>query len=94
MILTVIIFKNKKAECFTTPQFVDVEPENAAVQLARSLMVNEDEDVDKRYRYLDMYTIGSFNDETGDFTACKARKLLECNAVIKKRGKKEGSKHE
>ena len=60
MILNVLIFRNTKIGCFTQPQFSDVEPEKAAVQLARSLKINEDDAIARKYEPLELYEIGTF----------------------------------
>lgn len=66
MKLNIIIFKNVKINAFTTPNFTDLEPEVAAKQLERSLILNQDKDeMIKPYANLDMCCIGSFDDETG-----------------------------
>lgn len=85
MRLNIIIFKNKKVNCFTQPQFQDIEPEKAAIQLSRSLLLNENPVIDKQYHDLDMYVIGEFDDTTGEMVPCQARKLLDCTKVIDSR---------
>ena len=47
-----VMFRNRKIGAFTTPQFIDIEPEKAAVQLSRSLQINEKPDIDKTYQDL------------------------------------------
>ena len=41
MILNIIVFKNVKIGAFTTPNFIDLEPEKAAVQLQRAITRGE-----------------------------------------------------
>ena len=66
MKLNVIMFKNLKINAFTTPNFTDLEPEVAAKQLERSLVINQnDEKLISPYRSLDMYFMATFDDETG-----------------------------
>lgn len=90
MILNILIFKNKKIDTFTQPQFTDVEPEKAAIQLSRSLLINEDEAIDKRYQDLDMYFLGTFDDNSGDIVLDgeSPRLLLDCTLVLKSKKKK------
>lgn len=89
MILNVIIFKNVKIDCFTQPQFTDVEPAKAALQLARSLKINEDKEIDKKYQPLEMYDLGTFDDQTGECNLHDPELLLVCGSVIKARKKEE-----
>lgn len=90
MNLNIIIFKNKKVDCFTQPQFTDIEPEKAAIQLARSLKINEDIKIDGQYQNLVMYVVGVFDDLTGVITTIKPKKLLDCGKVIASRNAEEG----
>lgn len=85
MILYVLIFRNTRIGAFTQPQFSDVEPEKAAIQLARALKMSDDEAVLKKYSDLEMYDIGTFNDETGVFDAKQPVKLLDCAKCIEKK---------
>lgn len=84
MKLNILIFKNKRLDCFTQPNFDDHEPEVAAIQLSRSLIANKDkEDVIKPYRFLDMYVLGIFDDQSGQFELLKEpRLLLDCSKVL------------
>lgn len=91
MILNIVIFKNKKIDAFTQPQFTDIEPEKTAIQLSRSLQLNEKKEIDDQYKNLNMYFIGQFNDETGEISLNEERRmLLDCSKVIKARNKKDG----
>lgn len=85
MILNVLIFRNKKIGCFTQPQFSDVEPEKAAIQLARSLKINEDEVIAKKYADLEMFEIGTFDDEKGICDWHQPRLLLVCADALPKK---------
>lgn len=87
MILNIIVFKNKRVEAFTNPQFLDIEPEKAAVQLARSLKLNQGK---KEYLDLDMYFLGTFDDETGVITQVPPHLLLECSTCFTIPAKEEG----
>lgn len=84
MILNVIVFFNKRIECFTTPNFDDHDPKDAAIQLERSLRLNIDkEDVIRPYRFLDMYHFGTFDDSTGKLDLLdKPVKLLDCSKLL------------
>lgn len=89
MKLNILIFKNKKIDTFTQPQFTDIEPEKAAIQLSRSLLINEDEAIDKRYEHLNMFVLGIFDDNTGKIVLLEAPKLLlDCTQVIASKKKK------
>lgn len=85
MILNVLIFRNKKIECFTTPQFDDHEPEKAALQLARSLKLNEGKDEINQFKNLELYFFGTFDDSTGKLILLDEPKLLlDCSKFFKK----------
>lgn len=85
MILHVLAFKNMIINSFTSPNFVDVEPDKAAVQLARSFALslkNEPEKVDS-YASLILYHIADFDDQTGVITSFDSPVLLlNCIDVI------------
>ena len=84
MILNVLIFKNKKIDCFTTPQFDDHEPEKAALQLARSLKLNEGKEEISHFKNLDLYFFGTFDDSTGKLVLLDEPKLLlDCSKFFK-----------
>lgn len=83
MILNIIMFKNKRINAFTNPNFTDIEPKKAAIQLARSLQLNEDPKIKETYQNLDMYVCGQFDDETGVITQTEPLKLLDCTEVLK-----------
>ena len=85
MILNVMIFKNLEIDCFTTPQFDDHQPENAAIQLARALKIEKDWSKVAPYRNLQLYVIGEFDDSTGIFTSCDPRLLVDCSKIVKGR---------
>lgn len=67
MLLNIIVFKNVKINAFTNPNYTDVEPEKAAKGLERAIIANFESDAKlvKSYENLDMYYIGTFDDETG-----------------------------
>ena len=67
MILNIIMFKNLSINAFTTPNFTDVDPEKAAKGLERALIANfsSDQKLVMSYENLDMYFMGTFDDETG-----------------------------
>lgn len=74
MILNVICFKNMKVDAFTNPQFLDIEPKKAAVQLIRSMKVNPEKA--HPYQNLVMYFIGTFDDESGKFDLLDEPEML------------------
>ena len=66
MILNILMFKNRKINAFTTPNFTDLDPEKAAKGLERSLVANgDDEKLLKSYENLDLFFVGTFDDEKG-----------------------------
>lgn len=65
MKLTIIGYKNVKIDAFTQPVYVDVDPANYALQIARALKTTEDVKLLKDYSSLVMYHLGTFDDETG-----------------------------
>ena len=82
MILNVLVFKNEKIGAFTAPHFIDIEPQKAAVQLARSMKL----DLEKAtpYQNLTMWSLGTFDDEKGVFTLeDEPVLLLDCRAIWK-----------
>ena len=85
MILNVLIFRNKKIECYTTPQFDDHEPEKAALQLARSLKLNVGKAEIEQFKNLELYDFGTFDDSTGKLDLLdEPRLLLDCSKFFKK----------
>lgn len=86
MILNIIMFKNKKIDCFTTPQFDDHEPEKSAIQLARSIKLNPDDPKAIPFKNLAMYFFGTFDDSTGEIVLLDSPKLLlDCSKLFKKK---------
>lgn len=81
MILDVIIFKNERVHAFTNPQFIDTEPEKAALQLKRSMIANPEKAAP--YQNLTMWYFGTFNDETGEWIKPEdgIYQLLDCRIV-------------
>ena len=83
MILNVILFKNKKIDCFTAPQFDDHEPEKAAIQLARAIKLNPEDPKAQSYKNLEMYVFGTFDDSTGEIKLLDSPKLLlDCSKLF------------
>lgn len=84
MILNIIMFKNVKINAFTNPNYTDVEPDKAAKGLERALIANfgSDPQLVKSYENLDMYYLGSFDDETGKISCvdpvflCSPREII------------------
>lgn len=66
MILNIFMHFNKKIECFTQPIFSDVDAEKFAINEIRSLKIASLDQI-VPYKNLDLYFIGVFNDETGEF---------------------------
>ena len=89
MILNVVCFKNTDIDAYTQPQFIDIEPAKAAVQLSRSLQLDHEGKYDKQYLPLQMWSIGQFDDSSGVFTQVKPELLLTCQEVISARKEKE-----
>lgn len=82
MELNILIFKNIKIDAFTTPQFIDIEPEKAAVQLGRSIRLEPKKA--EPYKNLELYHLGTFDDETGIITQLlEPVKILDCAAIYK-----------
>lgn len=67
MKLHMLMFRNVLIQTFTTPQFVDIEPENAAIQLQRSLVLSFGKEPEKVLSYdsLILYHVADFDDQTG-----------------------------
>ena len=85
MILEICVFKNHELGCFTTPNFVDVEPEKAAIQLARTIKAGIAKKDPKAYdyRFLELLHIGSFDDETGKIIELdEPVSLLDCRLMF------------
>ena len=84
MILHILMFKNHQLDCFTTPNFVDVEPNVAATQLKRSIITGIAENDKKAYQYrnLELFHVGDFDDVTGKITQFDSPiALLDCRAI-------------
>lgn len=85
MKLHVLVFYNVLISTFTTPQFTDIEPENAAIQLSRSLVLSNEKEPDKvrSYDSLILYHIADFDDQTGTITPLSHPvQLLSCIDVV------------
>ena len=83
MILNILIFKNIKLDCFTTPQFDDHEPEVAAIQLARSIKINPNDEKARPFKNLKLYVLGKFDDSTGKIDLLsKPKLLLDCSKLF------------
>ena len=86
MRLNWIQFRNRKIGAFTTPQFIDQEPEIAAMQLSRALQMDDKGEHDKIYEPLVMYFCGTYDDETGSLVPLdEPKELLICSKVINQR---------
>lgn len=87
MKLHILCFFNVMISTFTTPQFVDIEPEKAAIQLARSLVLSYEKEPEKvlSYEHLSLFYIGDFDDQTGAITPLdKPTLLLNCFDEVNK----------
>lgn len=85
MKLHVLCFKNIMIATFTTPQFVDIAPEDAATQLSRSLVLQFKKDPQKvlEYESLTLHHIAEFDDQTGIITPLpEPVLLLNCFDVV------------
>lgn len=83
MILNILMFKNRKINAFTTPNFTDLEPEKAAKGLERSLVANgDDEKLLKSYENLDLFFVGTFDDEKGIITPVNPEFLLSPAEIV------------
>lgn len=65
MKLEIICYKNVKINAFTNPIYVDITPQNYAIQVARALKTSEDVKLLGSYTNLEMYYLGTFDDESG-----------------------------
>ena len=84
MELNIIMFKNLKIGAFTNPNFTDLEPEKAAKGLERAIIANFDSDpkLVRSYENLDMFFVGTFDDETGVITTVEPRLLFSPRETI------------
>lgn len=85
MILNIIIFKNVEIDAFTQPQFIDVVPSKAAIQLIRSIKLADDPSKIRQYKHLKMYELGSFDDETGEIKTFDPVLLADLVPIVKER---------
>lgn len=82
MILNVVVFKNMEINAFTNPQFIDIEPAKAALQLARSMKVAPEKAT--QFQNLTMWNLGEFDDESGRFDLLdEPYLLLDCRTIWK-----------
>lgn len=68
MILKVYCYYNKLLEAFGNFQLDDHEPDKVALTLTRDLRAQWLQGKAENLKHLDLYVLGSFNDETGIFT--------------------------
>lgn len=85
MKLNVLIFKNVAIGAFTSPVFDDHNPLDAAEQLRRSIIIEKDLNVVNRYKNLELYKLGTFDDLSGELITHKPELLLNCVEVVKGR---------
>lgn len=80
MITNILCFKNKLLNgVFTSPHFVDVEPEKAAIQLKRAIMQNPIDQKALIYKGLILCFIGTFDDDYGTIKQEGPIELLDCD---------------
>ena len=85
----ITMFRNVELECFTTPQFIDIEPEKAAEQLARSIKMAAKDNPKQllNYRHLKLCYFGEFDDTTGKMDLLETpEEILDCAALVKATG--------
>lgn len=81
MILNVYAYYNKLLQAFGNFQLDDHKPEQVLVGLQRDLRANFLQGKVENLKYLDLYLLGQFNDETGEFTNGK-QLLLDFGSAI------------
>lgn len=86
MKLNILMFYNKKIECFTQPVFDDHEVDVSAQQLSRSLTIEKDVEKVNPYKNLKLYHLGKFDDQTGKIDLLeKPQMILDCSEIVEKR---------
>lgn len=86
MKLNILMFYNKKIECFTQPVFDDHEVDVVAQQLSRSLIIEKDFTKVIPYKNLKLYHLGKFDDQTGKIDLLeKPELILDCSKIVEKR---------
>lgn len=81
MILNVYCYYNKLLEAFGNYQLDDHEPQKIVVGLTRDLRAQFLQGKIENLRYLDLYLLGTFNDETGEFVN-KKQLILDLGVTI------------
>lgn len=96
MELNIIIFKNLSIGAFTTPNFTDIEPGKAAKGLERAIIANFESkpEMVKSYENLEMYCVGTFDDETGVISNTQPVFLLSTHDLIIKLAAEKVAKEE
>ena len=84
MIIHILCYKNILTKSFTSPLFVDIDPETAGVQLSRTLVMTYKKDPKKVLEYEDLvlYHLADFDDQTGLITPISPVILLNCFDVV------------
>lgn len=80
MKLAILMFRNKALGCYTAPIFDDHDPEVVAKQFARSIL--SDKSLAAKYKNLDLYYFGDFDDESGNIKITDKVKLLDCDDLF------------
>ena len=81
MILNVYCYYNKLLQAFGNYQLDDHEPEKVVISLQRDLRAQYLQGKTENLRYIDLYCLGTFDDEKGEFTNDK-QLLLDLGNVI------------
>lgn len=74
MIMNIYCYYNKLLEAFGNYQLDDHEPEKVVAGLSRDLRAQYLQKDVSNLKHIDLYILGTFNDETGEFT--NGKKLL------------------
>ena len=95
MKMNVVVFRDTLVGCFTLPQFIQENPEDWAEGVSRSLK-RADIKVLVKYKDLEAYELGTFDDVTGLFNLrVNPSKLVSfdvvCVPLIEKLREKEGA---
>ena len=81
MKLNVYVFKNLTLGCSGNPRFDDHEPEVFAKGLERAVLTAKAEDI-AQYTNVELYHIGSYDDETLRFESQAPVLLVDFNKVL------------
>lgn len=87
MKLHIYAYRDKKLGAYLTPMTISDEPEKAKVGIGRSL-IKADSATKAKFKDLDFYYLGSFNDETGLITAVAPDLLVSLDQYCLEEGDK------